>query len=211
MIIGTTNPGKVREIAAICRPYDIELTTLQLDVDETGETFAANAEIKARAYSRRNRGQTVLVEDSGLSVGILDGLPGPWSARFTDLDLATKKVRPSSRLRLDTDHLNNLRVLELLKGIPLSDRGASFTVHMILMRDQEILFRTENQSHGWIAEECRGSEGFGYDPIFVGNNTFDRTYGELDAARKNLCSHRKEALREFSVWLAKAVMQGEKL
>lgn len=90
LVIGTANPRKVREIAAICRPLGVEIDTLELDVEETGDTFAENALIKARAYSAARPGHFVLVEDSGLAVNRLGGLPGPWSAKFHDLDLETR-------------------------------------------------------------------------------------------------------------------------
>lgn len=215
LVIGTTNPGKVREIAAICRPLGVEIATLDLDVEETGSTFAENALIKARAYSEARPGQVVLVEDSGLAVNSLGGLPGPWSARFQDLDLETRIVkRPdgvAEKPREEIDRLNNERLLELLRGVPTSERGARFVVHLVAMRDGVLLFQACGESYGWISEEAKGTEGFGYDPVFVGSDTFGRTYAEIDSARKNLRSHRKDALRQFSLWITGQVARGESL
>ncbi len=209
LVVGTTNPGKLREIAAICRPIGVEIEPLQLDVPETEDTFDGNALLKGRAYSAARPGNVVLVEDSGLEVGALSGLPGPWSANFNDLDIETRKLRESSLSREQIDPLNNERVLELLQGVSLSDRGASFVVVMLVVRDGEVLFRTEGRASGWIAMAACGTNGFGYDPIFIGSDTFGKTYAELDSARKNLRSHRKDALRSLSTWLAGRVSRGE--
>lgn len=211
LVVGTTNPGKLREVAAICRPIGVEIEPLQLDVPETEDTFDGNALLKGRAYSAARPGSLVLVEDSGLEIGALSGLPGPWSAYFNDLDLETRQLRESGMTREQIDPLNNARVLELLRGVPISDRGASFVVVMLLMRDGETVFRTEGRAHGWIATEARGSGGFGYDPVFVGSDTFGKTYAELDSARKNLRSHRKDALRMLSIWIASRVSRGERV
>jgi XTP/dITP diphosphohydrolase len=211
LVIGTTNPGKIREIGAICHPLGVEIGTLELDVEETGITFAENALIKARAYSAARPGEVVLVEDSGLSIAKLGGFPGPWSARFHDLDLETRVVTPSGLSREEIDRFNNARVLELLRNIPISDRGATFVVHFVAMRDGEVLFQASGESHGWIAEEPRGTDGFGYDPIFIGADTFGRTYAEIDPTRKNLRSHRKDALRQLSIWIMGVVAQGGSL
>jgi XTP/dITP diphosphohydrolase len=199
LFLGTTNPGKTAEIAALLAPLGIELRPVSLDVPETTDTFEGNALQKALAYAAHTGGVT-LSEDSGLIVPALGGLPGPWSAMFADLDRATRKVTPSGRSREEIDPANNALVLELMKGIEQPRRAACFKVVLIVARSKEVLFQSSAEYHGWIATEERGKGGFGYDPIFVGQDTFGRTLAELDAARKNLRSHRRRVLDELFLW-----------
>lgn len=197
--LGTTNPGKVAEMAALLEPLGVQLVPIALDVEETGVTFEDNARAKALAYAAHTGGIT-LSEDSGLSIPSLGGLPGPWSARFADLDVATRTVHPSGRAREELDRLNNTRVLELMAGVEQPRRAAVFQVVLVVARPGEVLFHAHAACHGWIAEGARGDRGFGYDPIFVGQDTFGRTFAELDPVRKNLRSHRKRVLDELFMW-----------
>lgn len=199
MFLGTTNPGKTAEIAALLAPLGIELRPVSLDIPETTDTFEGNALQKALAYAAHTGGVT-LSEDSGLIVPSLGGLPGPWSAMFADLDRASLKVTPSGRTREEIDPANNALVLELMEGIEQPRRAACFKVVLIVAQPAKVLFQSSAEYHGWIATEPRGKEGFGYDPIFVGQDTFGRTLAELDAARKNLRSHRRRVLDELFLW-----------
>ena len=209
MIIGTTNSDKVREIAALCVPLGIELETQALDIAETADTFAGNCYLKAKGYAAGSPGKFVLVEDSGLVVPALDGLPGPWSARFAHLDVASRRVRDVAVLsRAEIDEANNRRLLEMMEDLPLEKRAASFVVHMMVAKDGLVLFQAEAQSFGWIAFRPEGGNGFGYDPVFIGADTFGKTYAELDGARKNLRSHRAVALRKLELWLSQQVRDG---
>ncbi len=197
--IGTTNPGKVAEMGALLSPLGIKLVPVALDVPETTDTFDGNAEEKALAYAEHTGGVTIS-EDSGIVIPALDGLPGPWSAMFADLDLETREVAPSGREREEIDALNNARVLELMAGIEQPRRAAVFKVVLVVARPGEVLFSASGECHGWIADEARGDGGFGYDPIFVGQDTYGRTFAELDPVRKNLRSHRKRVLDELFMW-----------
>lgn len=209
MFIGTTNPGKIAEIASMLSPLGIELTPVSLDVPETTDTFEGNAREKALAYAAHTGGITI-AEDSGLIVPALNGLPGPWSARFSDwsADLENKcddrdrvaVTRPASRSREDIDRANNALVLEMLRDVEQPRRAALFKVVLVVAEPGEVLFQATGECHGWIAPEARGTDGFGYDPIFVGQDTFERTFAELDPVRKNLRSHRKRVLDELFVW-----------
>lgn len=201
MIIGTTNPHKVREIGGLCAPLDIPLVPLALDVPEDGDTFEDNALAKALGYAHARPGEVVLVDDSGLVVPALDGLPGPWSARFDDLDLQTRTVRPSGRERDEMDEACCRRVLELMRDVPAHRRGANMCVCIVLCRDDDVLFRVTRDMPGWVLDSARGTGGFGYDPIFASDASFGRSWAELDLARKDLISHRSEALWDLSAWL----------
>lgn len=199
LYLGTTNPGKIAEMAALLGPLGVSLTPVGLDVPETGDTFEDNARAKALTYAAHTGGIT-LSEDSGLSIPSLGGMPGPWSARFADFDLDKRTVLESGRSRDEMDPLNTARVLTLMRGIEQPRRAAVFQVVLVIARPDEVLFQAHAECHGWIADEARGTEGFGYDPIFVGQDTFGRTFAELDPVRKNLRSHRKRVLDELFMW-----------
>ena len=208
IIVGTSNPGKVREIASILSPLGHEIIPMAMDIDETGETISDNAKIKALAYSKANPGVYVIVEDSGLVVPKLNNLPGPYSARFHtvifDKNLVVRTV-PKEEFTTDKsehDKLNNERLLEMIKTLPEEMRAAYFEVSFVIAKDDEILTESIGHSYGYISDEMRGTNGFGYDPLFIGNDTFGKTYAELDTARKNLKSHRKKALKELGLWVA---------
>ncbi len=211
--LGTTNPAKVREIGAILAATGCEFTVTEpIKPDETEDDFEGNALLKARVYAR-HAGGTTISEDSGLIVPALGGLPGPWSARFADceIDAATGKVRrcvPTGRAREEIDRANVERVLERMRGVEQPRRAAAFKVVLAVAEpDGTVLFRSTGESFGWVADEARGTEGFGYDPIFVGNDTFGKTYAELDSMRKNLRSHRKRVLQEFKAWLGQRLKE----
>lgn len=216
-VLGTTNPYKVRELAAILRPTGCALTPSEpFDVEETEPTFLGNARLKAVAYARHAKKLTI-AEDSGLSIAALHGLPGPWSARFSDcaIDVAAGKVlghAASERTRDEIDAANNARVLELLCDVPQPHRAAQFEVALVVAApDGTVVFEASGAATGWIAEAARGEHGFGYDPIFVGGNTGGSTFAELDSVRKNMRSHRREVLRQFTVWLGRVLRRRQEL
>lgn len=208
LFIGTTNPGKLGEFVALLGPLGLTVKVARSaeEVEEPStdllDGFAENARIKALAYAAISGGVT-LAEDSGLAVAALGGLPGIFSARFADLDLATKRVKDSGRSREVMDPLNNARLLECMKGFEQPRRAALFRTAAVLARGAEVLFSATAESHGWISEEARGERGFGYDPVFVGQDTFGKTYAEIDPVRKNLKSHRKRVMDELFFWLSK--------
>lgn len=201
MRICTTNPGKLREFGGLLAPLGIKLTpTTQHDVPETGDTVLANARQKAAGYAALYPDEYILTEDSGLVVPALGGLPGPWSARFTDLDLATLHVRESGRDRSIIDPLNNERVLDLLGNE--KNRGAYFVCVLNLTLNETRLFEIERRVYGWITDKPRGEGGFGYDPIFESPQSYGKTWAEVDSLRKNLMSHRQIAVFDLMAWLA---------
>ena len=211
--IGTTNQDKIREIGSILSATGCAFEpTDPIDPEETEHDFEGNALLKAKAYASHANGITIS-EDSGLIVPALGGLPGPWSARFADceIDFSQKRVIncvSSNTPRQEMDYRNNKLVLNLMQGIEQPYRAAAFKVVLVVAApDDKIMFKGVGESHGWIANEMHGSNGFGYDPIFVGQDTFGKTYAELDSMRKNLRSHRKRVLDEFKAWLGQYLKQ----
>ena len=207
--LGTTNSDKVREIGSILSATGCAFeVTDPVDPEETEADFEGNALLKARAYAAHAGGPTIS-EDSGLIVPSLGGLPGPYSARFCEceIDEATWRVTghtPSGEPRQVIDARNNARLLALLEGVEQPRRAAAFKVVLAVAEaDGTVLFRGVGESHGWVAEAARGDRGFGYDPVFVGQDTFGKTYAELDPMRKNLRSHRRRVLQEFKAWLGR--------
>ncbi len=116
MIIGTSNTDKIQEIASRCKMYGIKIESKSLDIPETGSSCKENAALKAIGYSEACPNQYVLVEDSGLVVPALNNLPGPWSARFYDLNLLTREVIGAANLsREELDALNYNKVISTTK------------------------------------------------------------------------------------------------
>lgn len=191
--VATANPKKLREmddlfaeVAAgrftlLQRPADLP------DVDETGETLAENAELKAVAVSEAT-GVAALADDTGLEVDALDGAPGVRSARFAG--------------DASDDAANVTLLLSKLEGVPAERRTARFrTVICIARPDGEPLF-AEGVCEGTIAFERRGEGGFGYDPVFVPADGDGRHFAEMAADEKNAISHRGRAMRAAGELLA---------
>jgi XTP/dITP diphosphohydrolase len=150
---------------------------LDLDVEESGTTFAENAELKALAYARAS-GKLTLADDSGLEIDALGGAPGVYSARF-----AGKEASYEERFRL---------LLEQLKGLPIEQRTARFRCAITLAEPSGYYQTVEGTLEGVIADAPRGHYGFGYDPIFF-IPEFGKTSAELMPEQKNRISHRGRA------------------
>ncbi|MBK8149999.1 MAG: RdgB/HAM1 family non-canonical purine NTP pyrophosphatase [Acidobacteria bacterium] len=185
LVAATRNRGKIRELRDLLGDLPFELCGLDDfppvdDVEETGDTFVANAELKAAAYAR-HFGELTLSDDSGLAVDALGGAPGVLSARY-----AGESASDAERISKLLSELANA-----------SHRGARF-VCAIAVADPEggILHRVEGFCEGSIAFEPRGDRGFGYDPVFIPEG-FDRTFGELDDAVKSRVSHRVVATAQI--------------
>jgi XTP/dITP diphosphohydrolase len=195
LLIATRNPGKLREFAAIFGGLGFKLHTLDAlgipdDVEETGETFAANATLKAEAYMALS-GLPTLADDSGLEVAALNGAPGVYSARYGGL-------KGEAQLRY---------LLEQLKDVPWHARLARFVCVIALARPGQQVELVEGTLPGVIELEPRGSGGFGYDPLFYLLDE-DRTMAELPAERKNQISHRAIAARAAREVLERWAEQG---
>ncbi|HSC29373.1 MAG TPA: RdgB/HAM1 family non-canonical purine NTP pyrophosphatase [Vicinamibacterales bacterium] len=189
LVVATTNPGKLREISDILQGLPLALVTLDAfpgipEPEETGASFAENAGAKALYYAGRT-GLACVADDSGLEIAALDNAPGIHSARWHGTDYAVKFQR----------------IYALLRERGLSGSPARFVCAVALARDGRIVFETEGVVEGEIAHEPRGTQGFGYDPIFY-YPPLGCTLAELDLARKASVSHRGRAFRALRDWLA---------
>jgi len=205
----TTNPGKLREFAECAREEGVEVLALpglkqMPEPVEDAATFMGNAELKAVAYSRLAPGKMVFADDSGLEVEALGGRPGVRSARFAEdlgLENAAQSQDPDPGQPLTKDERNNRAVLALLEQVPHtregeSTRGARFVCALALARDGEVLLRAEGEISGQMLEAPRGSDGFGYDPLFLVPG-LGKTLAELSREEKWRVSHRGNAFRQL--------------
>jgi XTP/dITP diphosphohydrolase len=187
LILGTRNRKKGLELAELLAPWGFELVTLaeipeSIEIEETGETFGANAALKACQQAKHLK-RWVLGEDSGLAVDALGGAPGVYSARFSGSEA--------------TDESNNRLLLEKLGKIPLEKRTAHYVCHATLSDpDGNIRAEAESDCRGRIRFEPTGTGGFGYDPLFE-IVEYHRTFGELGPAVKAALSHRARAVRQL--------------
>jgi XTP/dITP diphosphohydrolase len=186
LLVATNNKGKVGELSQLLADFPLRLRLLGEfpdieEAEETGETFAENATIKALHYSARS-GLLTLSDDSGLAVDALDGAPGVYSARYAGRD-ATYAERMS-------------KLLGELGATGDPDRRARF-VCVIAVADPSTntLHTFEGECRGRIAQAPRGTGGFGYDPLFIPDG-YDETFGELPPEVKHTLSHRARALQQ---------------
>ncbi len=184
LLIGTNNAHKLEEIQAMLADLTVRVIGLREagidhEVDETGTTFEENARLKADTYAQMS-GLPTLADDSGLEVAALNGAPGVYTARWALPDL-------------DNPHRSYARVLAELKGRPFHDRIARFVCVIALARPGHETVTVEGVLPGVIAEEPRGSGGFGYDPVFYLLD-YDQHLAELAPEEKNRISHRGQAI-----------------
>jgi XTP/dITP diphosphohydrolase len=198
MVFATSNPYKVEEAASILAPLGIELRSLadmKANIEEPledGETFDANARLKARYYAKQ-LGVRCLAEDSGLEVDALGGAPGVHSARYSG----------TGGTREERDRANNEKLLEALRGVPTEQRRARFVCTLAVADPTgTILAEARGTYEGVISTEPRGHHGFGYDPLLY---LPDRgcTSAELPPEEKHARSHRGYALRQLVLGFSK--------
>lgn len=190
-VLASKNRHKLQEIAEILSKYDIELVLqselgIDVDPDENGTTFEENSYIKAKAVLDAC-GMTTLADDSGLWVDALDGAPGVHSARYGGADYKT-----------DRDRLNLL----LKNMVGIEDRTARFVCVITLLRPDGTKLVARGECEGVIDTAPRGTSDFGYDPVFYVPEE-SCTFSEMGAERKNLISHRSNALRKLCELLEK--------
>jgi XTP/dITP diphosphohydrolase len=197
LLIATRNAGKVREFAELLSGLPLQLRHLAEfpdipEAEETGATFAENAALKARFYSRLT-GLPALADDSGLEVDALDGAPGVYSARYAGTGA--------------TDAERNTKLLDELNRSGKDSRRARFVcvvAHASAATGALKLF--EGICEGRIAASPRGTSGFGYDPLFIPDG-YAETFGELPAEIKNRISHRARALDAASRFLRQTIVE----
>lgn len=197
ILVATSNPGKLRDFAGAAASMGIEIasvphfTSLPVVVED-GPTFEANARKKAENYSRYAPGEIVLADDSGLEVYALGGAPGVHSARYA---LDAPHLAESNT----DDEANNARLLRELKDVPADKRTARFVCVIAAARDGLVLEVFRGQAEGIILSGPRGTNGFGYDPLFY-FLPIQKTFAELTAEEKAGYSHRGAAFRKFLAW-----------
>ncbi len=185
LLMATRNKGKELELRSLLAGLPLEIMTLNdwPDLPEAMEdqpTFLGNATQKALLGAQQT-GLITLADDSGLEVAALGGLPGVRSARFAGEER--------------NDRRNNMKLLSLLKDIPLSQRTAQFVCVAVIATPDGKIYSAEGRCTGIIVSEFQGKGGFGYDPIFYVPG-LHKTFAQLDLEEKNRISHRGQALRE---------------
>ncbi len=180
LLLATQNKGKQREWCALLRSLPITIVTpdaigLEIDVEETGDTYRENAYLKAVAYAAAS-GLPALADDSGLEVDALEGAPGVRSARY----------------RLGTDTVRYRALLKTMLKVPLAQRSARFRCVATLVIPGVDSYVTEGVCEGFITLAPSGKEGFGYDPVFFVSK-YQQTMAQLSQDVKNQISHRARA------------------
>lgn len=195
IVVATGNQHKLVEIGKIFQGFDVEIKSMkdvglgQLEIIEDGTTFEENALIKARVVMKKT-GYLTIADDSGLEVDALNNQPGIYSARFSGEGA--------------TDEKNNEKLLALMEQIPEKERTGRFVCAMaaVYPNGKEVVVRGE--CHGLIGTEPKGSNGFGYDPLFF-VPSLGLTFAELSQEEKNKISHRAKALEKLMTALSKDV------
>ena len=189
LVVATRNSHKTGEIAAMLKGRyvvkDLSAFPEAPEIEETGSTFAENARLKAVGISAVIPGM-VLADDSGLEADALGGAPGVYSARFAGVQ--------------GDDAANNEKLVEALKNRLESERSGRFRCVLVLAQAGEVLAEFDGTVEGHLETRPRGSEGFGYDPLFVPQG-FAETFAELGPEVKNKLSHRSQALKKLVAWL----------
>lgn len=191
VVIATSNANKLREFSELAsdEPWlELEMAPDGFNPAETGTTLVENARIKAKAAALAS-GMTAVADDSGLIIEALNGRPGIKSARYCE----------------GTDQDRAAKVLDELKAVPESKRQAAFMCAMVVCDpDGNVAYSSIRAWEGTIAMQARGTNGFGYDPIFMPNNR-QVTAAELSPDEKNKLSHRAQAWRQIIQYLKKNV------
>ena len=181
IIIASNNQGKIAMIQSILdsyRVFPMSVAGIDIDVEETGKTFLENAKLKAETIVAQLNGKACLADDSGIEVEYLDGFPGVRTKRWFD----------------GTDRERNMALIAKLDGVEKSKRKVKFKVSMALSDGEETL-TAESFIEGYVAEEPRGENGFGFDEIFELDN--GKTLAELTFEEKNEIAVRKDVLKQL--------------
>jgi XTP/dITP diphosphohydrolase len=197
ILIATSNAGKLRDFAGAAAALGIEIAAIPnfaslTPAVEDGQTFEENARKKAESYSREVPNEIVLADDSGLEVDALKGAPGVHSARYA-------ADAPHLMDNNTDDEANNTRLLRELRDVPPDKRGGRFVCVIAAARDGETLQVFRGEVAGAILNHPRGTNGFGYDPLFYFPQ-IQKSFAELSAEEKAQHSHRGAAFRQFLTW-----------
>jgi XTP/dITP diphosphohydrolase len=197
--LATSNPGKAREFREAAHALSVALETLPgmsglPPAIEDGTTFEQNARIKAEYYSRFAPGELVLAEDSGLMVDALNGAPGVHSARYAAV---LHSGAPSDEN--SDDQANNDALISQLKVLPGDKHPGRYVCVIAPARDSQTLGTFTGEALGEILTVPRGTQGFGYDPLFY-FPALGKTFAELSLEQKREGSHRGRAFRQFLDW-----------
>lgn len=182
LIIASNNKGKIKEFKALLEPLGYEVLSqseagVNIEVEETGKTFAENSALKAKAIFDVTENCAVLADDSGLMVDALNGEPGVYSARYGGLD---------------SDDKRTAFLLKNMSNVADEKRTARFVCHIHLIKADGSTIDVEGKCEGKIGYEPKGENGFGYDPVFMYG---DKSFAQVSADVKNSVSHRANALK----------------
>ena len=207
ILVATHNPGKIREIQEAFRFSPVRLRYLKEfsdvpQVDEVGRTYQENAVLKALGYSRAT-GVCAVADDSGLEVDALGGMPGVFSARFGG-DHASDAQRINLLLAALSEHPDKKRTARFVCCMAMA--GWQQKEEAVKVGNPGLLKVTEGRCEGVIADAPRGSNGFGFDPVFV-PIAYDATFAELPAEVKSRISHRALALEAMRAFLESHLAQ----
>ena len=181
LVIATQNLHKIEEIRQML-PYPIICPQEKKDIPETGTTYVENALIKARAWAEVYPDSFILADDSGVEVDALNGAPGVISADWAGVASSQDKLIAKMMVEME--------------GVPLAQRGASMVCTMLLLAPKGGIFISRGETLGRIALEPRGTQGFGFNPLFLSADFgYEKTFAELNASERNSISHRSRALR----------------
>jgi XTP/dITP diphosphohydrolase len=197
ILVATSNPGKLRDFSGAAASLGIDIALVKdfsslPPVVEDGATFEANARKKAEIYSNYAPGEIVIADDSGLEVDALGGAPGVHSARYA-------ADAPHLAGSNTNDEDNNTKLITALASVPPNKRSGRFVCAIAAARDGKMLATFHGTAEGTILDRPRGSNGFGYDPLFYFPQ-IRKTFAELTAEEKAHYSHRGAAFRKFLEW-----------
>jgi XTP/dITP diphosphohydrolase len=196
IFVASSNPGKLADFAAAANAHRIDALPLagikQIPApEETGSTLEENARLKAEFYSRYVSGEIAIADDSGLVVFALNGEPGVHSARYAE-DAGIHSDDP--------DAANNRLLLKRAEAIPDASRQCAFVCTIAAACDGQTLETFTADARGMLLRAPRGTNGFGYDPLFYFPN-LAKSFAELSREEKLLVSHRGAAFRKFLDWM----------
>ena len=199
ILIATSNPGKLRDFAGAAAAHGVQILPVPgfsslPPVAEDGASFEENARKKAEVYSRHVPGKIVLADDSGLEVDALNGAPGVHSARYA-------ADEPHLAEANTEDEANNARLIRELRSVPAEKRTGRFVCVIAAAKDGRTVVEFRGTAEGIILDGPRGSNGFGYDPVFYFPQ-IQKTFAELTAEEKAAYSHRGAAFRKFLAWIS---------